>query len=67
MEKKYVVIDLTEKQKRELKCVVDYAKSQDMDGKPGMILGQFYDFVFKVAFIGNKKALRLQKIMNEEG
>ena len=66
MEKKYIEIDLTKKQKGKLKNIIDYAHMQNLDGKPGMVLGQFHDFIFRVGFVAYKEALRLQKIMDKE-
>jgi len=65
LNKMYVEIKLTDRQKRKLVWVSQYAHKMNIDGKPGMIMGQFHDEIFRVGFIENKKALKLQKIMNK--
>ena len=62
----YVEIDLTKSQKKKLEHVIDYAHRCNLDGKPGMILGQFHDYIFRVGFIENKEALKIQKIIDKK-
>lgn len=65
MNKLYVEIELTNRQKRKLVWISQYADKMNLDGKPGMVLGQFHDEIFRVGFIENKKALKIQKIMDK--
>ena len=64
-EEMYVEINLTERQKKKLKFIIDYSYRCHLDGKTGMVLGQFHDYIFRVGFVEKKKALKLQKIMDK--
>mgnify|MGYP001581462025 CR=1 FL=1 len=65
MKSPYVEIELTDRQKRELFSIQDYAEKMFMEGHPGMVLGQFHDSIFRVGFVDNKRALKIQKIIDK--